>query len=592
VAGAVALLATDAAYGMVQLSGVIYENGGPLEAGWLSFYLLWGAAALHPSMRSLADRAAWRRQRFTKTRLALLTFATLMAPAVTAIQAYRHEHIDMAAAIGGSVTLFLLAIARMNGLVHKHEQAEGRERALREAGASFVAATDRDGLYRAAIEATQHLTGTDTEISLAVAERADGPLTVVASSAETATPVVVDVGSLPPDISGTLGERRTASVHSVDDRLRATLGMSEGAEAALVAPLYIRGQLRGALIVGAPRELPYQVNDGVEALASQTALALESAMLTEDLHRRKSEARFASLVQNSSDVMTIIDADSTIRYQSPSIIRVMGYAPEDLVGGRLLDFIHPDDVPTMTTLLADLAARPDGHPELMEFRWRHRDGAWLNVESLCSDLTLDPEVEGIVLNTRDVSERKAFEQQLSHQAFHDSITDLANRALFQNRVEHALERQRRDDRPIAVLFVDIDDFKTINDSLGHAAGDEVLREVGDRVGTCLRAADTAARLGGDEFAVLLEDAGYQRAAEVAERLMSVLEAPVQLEGKEVFVRASIGIAIGDDDRKGSRGATSSCGTPTWPCTRRRARARPATRCSSPRCTRRYCTGWS
>jgi diguanylate cyclase (GGDEF)-like protein len=163
----------------------------------------------------------------------------------------------------------------------------------------------------------------------------------------------------------------------------------------------------------------------------------------------------------------------------------------------------------------------------------------------------DPNVHGIVLNTRDISERKQFEEQLSHQAFHDSITSLANRALFHDRVTHALERQERDQKPIAVLFVDLDDFKTVNDSLGHAAGDQLLAEVGERLKGVLRAADTAARLGGDEFAILLEDGGEGiMAADVAERIKAMLVEPFLLEGKEVFVRASIGIAVADGDRRG------------------------------------------
>jgi diguanylate cyclase (GGDEF)-like protein len=156
-------------------------------------------------------------------------------------------------------------------------------------------------------------------------------------------------------------------------------------------------------------------------------------------------------------------------------------------------------------------------------------------------------VKGIVLNTRDITERKEFEEQLQHQAFHDPVTNLANRALFRDRVLHAIERQERDRKPIAVLFMDIDDFKTVNDSLGHAAGDGLLLEVGDRLKKALRAADTAARLGGDEFAILLEDGGEGiQAADVADRIMQMLEEPFTLEGKEVFVRASVGIAVSEE----------------------------------------------
>jgi diguanylate cyclase (GGDEF)-like protein/PAS domain S-box-containing protein len=294
----------------------------------------------------------------------------------------------------------------------------------------------------------------------------------------------------------------------------------------------------------------------MEALSSQVALALDSAQVTEELVRRQSEARFSSLVQNSSDVVMVVDADSTIRYMSPSVERVLNYTANALEGTRLTGLIHAEDKANVLQFLTADGREDDGHPALTEFRMRHRDDFWLNVEALRTNLLHDDNVRGIVLNTRDVSERKAFEEQLAHQAFHDSITGLANRALFKDRVEHALERQGRDGDIDTVLFMDLDDFKTINDSLGHAAGDRLLGEVGDRVKSTLRLADTAARLGGDEFAILLEDGGDGiDAAEVAARILARLEGPILLEGKEVFVRASIGIASADRSRtSGPEGA--------------------------------------
>jgi diguanylate cyclase (GGDEF)-like protein/PAS domain S-box-containing protein len=557
VLGVVALLATDTAYGFIQLSGVIYQNGGPLEAGWLSFYLLWGAAALHPSMRTLAKPSEERRERFPKGRLAVLAAASLMAPAVQAIQFLRGLEVDIPVVVGGSVALFMLAISRMSGLVRRHEQAEMRERTLREAGAAFVAATTREDLYSAAVLATRGLVGEEASVTLwlEAGSEAEGVRVPATATAAADTDVRwLSLSTLPPTVRAELMQGRAVEVEGEDDDLRAVLGWSgtAGSGSGLATPLFVRERLAGFLAVMAEKGLSRPMRDALASLGSQIALALESAVLTEDLHRRQSEARFASLVQNSSDVVTVLRADSTIRYQSPSVKRVLGYEPEELMGTRLLGMIHPEDAPRVTSLLAEVSGDRLPHP--VEFRWQDRDGRWVHVESLWSDMTMDQNVGGIVLNTRDVSERKLFEEQLTHQAFHDSITGLANRALFRDRVEHALERQRRDDHSVAVLFLDIDDFKTINDSLGHAAGDKLLTMVGDRLRACLRAADTAARLGGDEFGVLLEETGYTRAAEVAERVMKGLESPMQVEDKEVFVRASIGIAIGDNDRKGMKAA--------------------------------------
>ncbi|UUY06165.1 bifunctional diguanylate cyclase/phosphodiesterase [Svornostia abyssi] len=159
----------------------------------------------------------------------------------------------------------------------------------------------------------------------------------------------------------------------------------------------------------------------------------------------------------------------------------------------------------------------------------------------------DAGVDGILLNIRDVSDRLALEDQLRHQAFHDGLTGLANRTLFEDRLLHALQAARRRGDLLAVLFLDLDDFKTINDSLGHVTGDAVLREVAERVGRCLRAADTAARLGGDEFAVLLEHVGdEEEALMVAERLLQELHPPVLVDGRELSVAGSVGVAFGHE----------------------------------------------
>ncbi|MEA2550251.1 MAG: hypothetical protein QOE25_20, partial [Actinomycetota bacterium] len=258
---------------------------------------------------------------------------------------------------------------------------------------------------------------------------------------------------------------------------------------------------------------------------------------------KRSEKRFESLVQNSSDVVLVIDTDTTIRYASPSSLGVLGSEPALLEGTRLIELIHPDDKVRALSFLTALPGE-SGHADLLDFRLQHAAEKFIYTETLRTNLLSDENVHGIVLNVRDISERRTFEEQLSHQAFHDPITDLANRALFRDRATHAIARQARDGKPIAVLFLDLDDFKMVNDSLGHAAGDQLLREVGDRLEGCLRAVDTAARLGGDEFAVLLEDGGGEvHAVEVADRVLKGLVEPFSLDGREIILRASIGIAV-------------------------------------------------
>jgi PAS domain S-box-containing protein len=247
------------------------------------------------------------------------------------------------------------------------------------------------------------------------------------------------------------------------------------------------------------------VRTSLRALGAQVALALERTELTEEVHRRRGEARFGSLVRHASDLITVIGPDGTISYQSPSVERLLGFDADGMVGRRFDELLDPSDRDRVRELLADAAALAREEPEVLQFTLVHESGTPHLFEVNCTNLLADEHVGGIVLNCRDISERKAFEEQLTHQAFHDPVTGLANRALFAERVRHAIARTRREHHSVAVVFLDLDDFKTINDSLGHAAGDEVLVEVAKRLATSIRASDTAARFGGDEFALLLED---------------------------------------------------------------------------------------
>jgi diguanylate cyclase (GGDEF)-like protein len=215
-----------------------------------------------------------------------------------------------------------------------------------------------------------------------------------------------------------------------------------------------------------------------------------------------------------------------------------------MVGRRFEELLDPSDGDRVRGLLLDSASVARDQPEVVQCTLVHRDGTRHQFEVNCTNLLEDEHVGGIVLNCRDISERKAFEEQLTHQAFHDPVTGLANRALFAERVRHAIARTRREHQSVAVVFLDLDDFKTINDSLGHAAGDEVLAEVAKRLATSIRATDTAARFGGDEFALLLEDIdGVQEAADTADRVLEALAQPLPVAHKELSLRCSIGISV-------------------------------------------------
>jgi len=258
---------------------------------------------------------------------------------------------------------------------------------------------------------------------------------------------------------------------------------------------------------------------------------------------RRSGQRFRSLVQNASDAVAIVAADGTMTYVSPAANRVLRHDPAALEGTNALDLVHPDDAAAARALLANASMTPDD-PITIELRLAVAGDEVRDFEVIAINLLGEPAVRGIVINYRDVSERKAFERQLKHLAFHDALTGLPNRALFLDRLEQAIARTDRRARVVAVLFLDLDNFKIVNDSLGHGQGDMLLAEVAMRLRASLRKGETLARFGGDEFTILLDDlVSEDEAVAVAERVMASLQVPVLVEGHEISITASIGIAL-------------------------------------------------
>lgn len=291
-------------------------------------------------------------------------------------------------------------------------------------------------------------------------------------------------------------------------------------------------------------DAPLAASALVFAVAIGTVAATTMLICAREIEQSERED-FDALVRNSSDVITVIGPDGAIRYQSPSVERIFGHDPAGLIGTALAEWLHPEDWPHAFAVVAEAAARPSGR-WLIECRWRHADGSWRDTEITLANLLDDPKIERLVLNTRDVTERKELEKELTKQAHEDPLTKVANRALFRDRMERALARASRRAERLAVLLLDLDGFKEVNDEFGHRGGDEVLVEIAERLVDCVREVDTVGRWGGDEFVILLEGTNDREAASiVAERIAAALKVPCMVAGREVTIKASLGISMSD-----------------------------------------------
>ncbi|MGZ9160335.1 MAG: putative bifunctional diguanylate cyclase/phosphodiesterase [Candidatus Limnocylindrales bacterium] len=381
---------------------------------------------------------------------------------------------------------------------------------------------------------------------LASAYAGDGVGRYVDGAASPAVPSPRDSGSLPPlpghylelfvPIRG-LVDGNPIGVYVADQDAR----LIEQRIAETRSGVFVVAVVASSLLLGV---LWFAFGGASRVLAVQNRRLQEQAMTERLLHvdLQRSEERFRSLVRNASDGVVVLGKDGLVRYESPAIERILGRRAEDGVGRPATDVIHPDDRSIVRRGFAEVSAS-SGSQVALEFRASHIDGTWRTLEAIAKNLLNDPAVGGVVVNYRDITERKVLEEQLRHQAFHDGLTGLANRALFKDRLGHALARASRGGRPTAVLYLDLDDFKAVNDRLGHVAGDRLLVAVGDRLRASTRDADTVARLGGDEFAIIVEETEPDEAAQAAQRILDTLAPPFTVGDSQIVARASIGIAI-------------------------------------------------
>lgn len=518
VCGVVFLLVTDLVYAKMVLEGA-YQESSPIAVGWIVSYLAFGLAALHPSMQRLSQLPPERGRPVTTRRLTMLAAVSLIAPGMLALQAARGERIDVSVIVGASIVLFLLLVARMHDLTETLRHSEARFRSLVQNASERIAVLDVNGTKRYESQASKRALDYEPE--------------------------------------ELVGINAFEDIHS-EDRETAWRAFTE----ALERP---GGQGRA--------EYRYRHKDGswrwFDVLAtnllddaSVKGVVINSRDVTErkrsEERGRESERSFRHLFEQSVDALLVHDARGKIVDCNSETCRSLGYSREELLELHVQDFA--------TALSADQeqerheASRDDrddatwqravsGEPGEVAGvhlgqHWR-KDGTSFPVEVRVGGVDYGGE-RLVFAAARDITVRRSLERQLEHQASHDPLTGLPNRVLFQERLEHALARARRSGGPVAMLFLDLDDFKVVNDSLGHTIGDRLLVSVGQRLEGCLRLGDIAARFGGDEFTVVLEDISSASDVEsVAERILQELRAPFSIEGHHIFAAASIGIALSD-----------------------------------------------
>jgi diguanylate cyclase (GGDEF)-like protein/PAS domain S-box-containing protein len=522
--GVIALLVASGFFVRTQLR-TGWHPGGPVDIGWLLFFAACGAAALHPSMRAITEPAHRPDRPITLARLLALGVSALIPPAILLVESIRRIQIDAEAISALTTLVFIVVLLRLAGVVGLYRQASQREAGLRESVSTLVTTTDVESV-RSQVGAAVARLFPNGEFAMALSLAGDAPIDEAVSG---------DPGGPRFLPTAAIGSPELAHLHAYD--------------VALIAPLDIPGRADprppvGTLIVAADQRRLLDLRDSLASLAALAARTVERIQLTGEIARRNSEQYFRALVQTMVDVVIILDDDGSIRYASPSAATVLG--EQDIVGRNVTELPVEAQRDRAREALRRIQAGEDP-PGMGLWTARRPDGEIVDVHVVFRDLRDEPTVRGIVLTLTDVTDRTRLERELRHLAFHDALTDLPNRVEFTERVRTAIAAAADRHTLVGVLFLDVDDFKLVNDTMGHEIGDRLLQIVAERLKQILRPGDTAARLGGDEFAILIEgETEMSHVEDAAARVVDALATPVELEGAELAATASIGVATSID----------------------------------------------
>jgi diguanylate cyclase (GGDEF)-like protein/PAS domain S-box-containing protein len=559
--GTVALLASDAAYDLIEYSGK-YSYGALLDLGWLACFTAWGAAALHPSMAELTRSAVHRPPETSRATMVMLILTSLVPPILLLAHGYAHrDEVEGLIAVVWGV-LYLLMLSRLWDVASSHWRGLIRERTLRVAGVALTSAGTVQEVAAAVQDAATTLVGqpergqeAKARAVLAVRNAAGRLSAVTLVTAATPTGLV-------DEVEGNRLREMTEGLLADLDRPRFIAAAEFGGlrpsgirlppgEGALICPLKLKDRPAGdphigVLVVYSQQRILADLSGALEILAGQAALAVERVTLTQEVIRQRGEALFRTLIQDTSDVILIVGDDRRVRYATPSAGGIFGDVTVE--GALLADLVAPgtrDNVDRALDLMLTVGASGVSPAYLTQIE--RLDGRVATIEVHWSDLRGDSTVGGLVLTLRDVTGQHELEKELKYQAFHDALTGLPNRVLFVREAAAALEAARAAGRTAGVLFIDLDDFKIVNDTMGHAVGDELLVAVAARLTSSVRPSDTAARLGGDEFAMLIDDAVDPAAVDAfAERIVAAFTEPFTLNEATVLAAATVGVATSED----------------------------------------------